>query len=126
MVPSLRHIYHSLCSSSSISTRLFGRTLDSWKMLLLLMVLLLGLRRPRYVELFNPLRYRYWHAGGVRKDCYSYDHSPACGCPVIPFLFPLAYNSFQSCSTSSATLVDETVETILAPVVDKEKFGVRD
>ena len=45
---------------------------------------------------------------------------------MIPFLFPLAYNSFQSCSTSSATLVDETVETILAPVVDKEKFGVRD
>jgi len=48
---------------------------------------------------------------------------------VIPICFPLAYNSIQSqsCSTStSATLVDETVETSLAPVVDKEKFGVRD
>jgi len=45
---------------------------------------------------------------------------------VIPICFPLAYNFFQSCSTSTSTLVDETVETLLAPVIDKEKFEVRD
>lgn len=42
---------------------------------------------------------------------------------MIPFRFPPSYKFFQSCSTSSsssATLVNETVETLLAPVVDKE------
>jgi len=45
---------------------------------------------------------------------------------MILFLYPVAYNFLQSCSTSTATLVGTTVETLLAPVDHMEKFEVKD
>jgi hypothetical protein len=46
---------------------------------------------------------------------------------MVPFLFPLAHNFLQSCSTfTPATPVGKTVETFLAPDVHIEEFEVND